>query len=206
METTIYLVRHGTVHNPRHVLYGRLPRYHLSREGRLEAQRTALFLAGKGIAAIYASPLLRARQTARIIAAQLPCAPMHVSRLLTEVRTSRQGETISVARPHFDLYETTTKQDQETIGEILGRMCKILKRIFAKHLGGKVACVTHADPIVITVAGFLGVPLAPASLRELIFPSPASVTKIVFGDSMRVIRVIYFDPSDLQKGVPIPVR
>ena len=33
--TVVHLLRHGEVSNPRGVLYGRLPGYHLSEEGRL---------------------------------------------------------------------------------------------------------------------------------------------------------------------------
>ena len=40
-ETVIHLVRHGQVENPRRVLYGRLPGYHLSLRGRAQANLLA---------------------------------------------------------------------------------------------------------------------------------------------------------------------
>jgi len=61
---TGWLARHGEVHNPSRVLYGRLPRMQLSPEGRRQAQALADFLGPRPLAAIYSSPMLRARRTA----------------------------------------------------------------------------------------------------------------------------------------------
>ena len=71
---TLYLVRHGTVHNPDKILYRRLPGFLLSEQGRNEAAETAAFLADEPIDLIWYSPLERAAETAAIINArhQLP--------------------------------------------------------------------------------------------------------------------------------------
>jgi broad specificity phosphatase PhoE len=57
------------VENPRRVLYGRLPGYHLSARGQAQAELLAGHFAGSGLAAVLASPLERAQQTAAPIAA-----------------------------------------------------------------------------------------------------------------------------------------
>src|SRR5438094_9831085 len=88
---TLYLVRHTDVHNPRDVLYGRLPRFRLSDLGRKQAETTAQALAEEPIAAFYTSPRLRARQTTRILAMPHPDAVVHITRLLDEVLTAWQG-------------------------------------------------------------------------------------------------------------------
>ncbi len=69
-KTQLHLVRHGEVHNPEGVLYGRLPRFALSERGHEMAALAAANLAGRGrsVAAVYASPLLRAQQSALPIA------------------------------------------------------------------------------------------------------------------------------------------
>src|SRR5829696_9819878 len=67
-ETVVHLVRHGQVENPRRVLYGRLPGYHLSRRGQAQADLLAGHFAGTPLAAVVASPLERAQQTAAPIA------------------------------------------------------------------------------------------------------------------------------------------
>ena len=68
-ETVVHLVRHGQVENPRRVLYGRLPGYHLSARGQAQAELLAGHFAGARLAAVLASPLERAQQTAAPIAA-----------------------------------------------------------------------------------------------------------------------------------------
>ncbi|HEY0248339.1 MAG TPA: histidine phosphatase family protein [Gryllotalpicola sp.] len=62
----VHLVRHGEVYNPDHVLYGRLPDFHLSVLGKRMAQAACDEVAGRGrpIAALVASPLLRAQESA----------------------------------------------------------------------------------------------------------------------------------------------
>ena len=46
VATTIHLMRHGEVHNPHAVLYGRLPGYRLSERGLAMAHMVADHLAG----------------------------------------------------------------------------------------------------------------------------------------------------------------
>ncbi|MCG7427976.1 histidine phosphatase family protein [Helcobacillus sp. ACRRO] len=68
VDTVIHLVRHGEVHNPDRILYGRLPGYRLSERGEKMAELVADHLASRDITAVTASPLLRAQQTAAPIA------------------------------------------------------------------------------------------------------------------------------------------
>ena len=66
--TLIHVVRHGEVHNPERILYGRLPGYHLSELGQQMAQAAAEHLADRRITYVVSSPLERARETAAPIA------------------------------------------------------------------------------------------------------------------------------------------
>src|SRR5215472_8448026 len=70
LTTIVHLVRHGEVANPEGVLYGRMPGYHLSEEGVLQAKAAAAFLAGRDVALLLTSPLERALETAAPLAAQ----------------------------------------------------------------------------------------------------------------------------------------
>jgi broad specificity phosphatase PhoE len=68
-SATVHLLRHGEVHNPDKVLYGRLPEFHLSELGRTMAERAAEYFAGQRdagarIVHLVASPLTRAQETA----------------------------------------------------------------------------------------------------------------------------------------------
>ncbi|MEQ0806404.1 histidine phosphatase family protein, partial [Mycobacterium tuberculosis] len=69
-ETQVHVVRHGEVHNPTGILYGRLPGFHLSATGAAQAAAVADALADRDIVAVIASPLQRAQETAAPIAAR----------------------------------------------------------------------------------------------------------------------------------------
>jgi broad specificity phosphatase PhoE len=67
-RTVVHLVRHGEVHNPTGVLYGRMPGYRLSDLGRRMAELVAAHLAANDITHVVSSPLERAKETAAPIA------------------------------------------------------------------------------------------------------------------------------------------
>ena len=67
---TVHLVRHGEVDNPRRVIYGRIPGYHLSAAGVGMAEAAAAYLAGRDVTVVRCSPLTRAVETAAPIAAE----------------------------------------------------------------------------------------------------------------------------------------
>ena len=67
-ETVVHLVRHGEVHNPGKILYGRLPGFHLSSRGRSMAARTATTFRGRDVTYLAASPMERVQETTAPIA------------------------------------------------------------------------------------------------------------------------------------------
>ena len=83
--TAVHLLRHGEVHNPERVLYGRLPGFHLSERGRAQALASATWLAdtfGDRIVHLRSSPLERARETAAPLAERLGLEPVLDDRLV----------------------------------------------------------------------------------------------------------------------------
>ena len=68
MKTTVHLLRHGEVHNPDGILYGRSEGYHLSERGRAMADRVAMRVGDRDITLIVSSPLERAQETAAPLA------------------------------------------------------------------------------------------------------------------------------------------
>jgi len=100
----VHLVRHGHVHNPEGVLYGRLPEYRLSAAGERMAAATARSLAesGRDIARVISSPLLRAQQTAGAIGAALGL-PVETDDRLVEAGNLWEGKRVHpVARLALD--------------------------------------------------------------------------------------------------------
>lgn len=94
-HTVVHLMRHGEVHNPEGVLYGRLPGYQLSDLGRTMAQRVAAHLAGADIVHVGASPLERAQETAQPIADRHGL-PIAVDGRLIEADNIFEGLTFGV--------------------------------------------------------------------------------------------------------------
>ncbi len=70
-DTVVHLVRHGEVHNPGGVLYGRRDGFHLSTRGLAMADRIGEALGGNDITVLRSSPLERAQETAAPLAAKL---------------------------------------------------------------------------------------------------------------------------------------
>src|SRR5579872_3771003 len=194
-RTEIYLVRHAEVHNPRDIAYGRLPRFRLSARGRTQAERTATFLSGRPLSAIYTSPLLRARQTAAIISQYHPSAPVRQSRLLLEVFTGYEGSPNTIYTPGFSFYEPLARPGDETMEDVFRRMDALVRRILRLHAGRSVAVVSHADPIAIARVGLEDRPLTVANLHATVYPYRASVTHVIL-DADELPRLAYFNPAE----------
>ncbi|MET7900461.1 histidine phosphatase family protein [Streptomyces sp. NPDC005355] len=93
--TVVHVMRHGEVHNPDGVLYGRLPGYHLSELGRRMADRVAEHLADRDLTRVVASPLERAQETAAPIAKAHGLDVASDERLI-EAANVFQGKTFGV--------------------------------------------------------------------------------------------------------------
>jgi len=179
--TTILAIRHAEVHNPKDIVYGRLPHFSLSRLGRQQAEATARFLYARPISAIYSSPLLRARQTARILSRYHPRLVPRTARALVEVRTSYQGSPNSILKPGFSFYEPLKVPSDESMQQVFDRMLRFVRLLVRRHTGGSVVMVSHADPIAILLVGLEGLALTAANLHSTVYPDRGSVTQILIG-------------------------
>jgi broad specificity phosphatase PhoE len=168
--TTVWLARHGEVHNPNNVLYARLPRLGLTDEGRRQAQALAETLRSRPLAAIYSSPMLRARRTAEAVLAMHPeLGRVRIDSNLLEVRTAWQGEPLeALEQIDWDFYTHPRHPEDDTLQAIHDRMQRWLGRMLRRHAGQEVVGVSHGDPILILVGTLSGLPLDP----RRIFPRP----------------------------------
>jgi broad specificity phosphatase PhoE len=95
MKTIVHLLRHGEVHNPTGVLYGRMPGYHLSELGRTMAEAVAASVAEQDITHLVASPLERAQETAQPFAKHLGIDVTSDERVI-ESTNKFEGKTFGV--------------------------------------------------------------------------------------------------------------
>ena len=178
--TTVWVARHGEVHNPGGLLYGRLPRIRLSPEGRRQAQALAELLAPRPIQAVYSSPMLRARKTAELIGARHHTRP-RLDRDLLEIRTGWQGMPLAdLQRINWDFYAHPRATDDETIQAIYERMRRWLDRVLKRHAGTEVVGVSHGDPILILVGSLRGLALDSRRLFPTPYIRPATVFRLEF--------------------------
>src|ERR1700743_2752118 len=80
--TVVHLLRHGEVENPKGVIYGRIPGFGLSEDGRMMAKAAADYLAERDVVAIFTSPLERARETAEPLSERFRLDPIVDDRLI----------------------------------------------------------------------------------------------------------------------------
>lgn len=94
-QVRIHLTRHGEVHNPEGLLYGRLPGYGLSACGYEMAGRLAEHFTSPdfAVAALVSSPLQRAQETIAPLAAALEMTPRIDERVI-EAANSFEGMVV----------------------------------------------------------------------------------------------------------------
>lgn len=186
--TTVHLVRHGDVENPDKVYYGRLPGFPLSDDGRRQAKAAGQHLAQRPIHAVYASPQLRAQQTARIIGGELGLSNgVQTEPLLNEVKSQYDGAAHSeMERRAWNFYGGSA-QGYEQPADVLARMQEFLQTVRREHQGREIVAVSHADPIVFVWMWVLGIPLKPKNRRLLHehgladdYPARASISTFRF--------------------------
>ncbi len=202
--TQIFFVRHGEVHNPGAIFYGRLPRFRLSALGERQAEAAGRVLAAEPLAAIYTSPLLRARQTGRIIARKHPAIPVKTTQAIVEIRSRLQGTaTATLDATSWNFYEPRLHADDETIADIAARIEGFARLIERRHPGHPVVAVTHGDILAIARARFSGWPLALASIRGAVYPGTASILRVTLGPGLHVVDVGYGQPALADDGPPL---
>jgi broad specificity phosphatase PhoE len=183
METTICLVRHGEVHNPRHVLPGRLPGFHLSTHGKAQAKRAGFFLKNRHIDVIYTSPMERCRETAEIIRRQTGASvPLFIHNGLTEIATTRDGEPLtSLEKDKFNFFTPKySRRGAESMSDISSRASKTIREIQHKHPGKTCVVVTHGDIIIFLKMKLLWNKLEFSLSRGPQYPPPCSILELQF--------------------------
>ncbi len=193
-STVVLLVRHGQTPTTGAVLPGRARGLHLAEAGTKQAERVAERIAElKHVDAIYASPLERARETAAPIGAARGLK-VQVERGLVECDF---GEwTGAELKALMKLPEWRTVQQApstfrfpggESFTEMQTRMVTAVDRLRAKHPGGTIVCVSHADPIKALVAHAMGTHL---DLFQRIVISTCSVSAIAYAGGAPIVLTV----------------
>jgi broad specificity phosphatase PhoE len=202
--TRLTLVRHGRVHNPEKIFYGRLPGFALSGEGLREARCAARTLSRKPLAAVYTSPLLRARQTASAIQACHKHLKIRTSTLLNEVYSPYEGQPANVVDALGGDVYSGTAPPYEQPQDIIRRVQKFVRRIRKYFASRQVVAVTHGDVITFMLLWANDLPATPKYKRNLSvaglsdrYPATASMSTLVYRTSSIDERpLIFYKRSD----------
>ena len=187
-------MRHGQTPTTGSTLPGRAPGLHLADAGHEQAAAVAERLAGiKRVAAVYASPLERTKETAAPIAAALK-QRVKVERGLLECDfgawTGKKLKDL-MRKPEWRTVQRYPSgfrfPDGESFAEMQQRIVSTLQRLAVAHRGRTVVAVSHADPIKAAVAHALGTHL---DLFQRIVISPCSVTAILYGADGPVVLTV----------------
>ena len=207
--TTVHLMRHGEVHNPEGVLYGRIPGFRLSERGQEMAVRVADHLSGQGgerrdIVHVVASPLQRAQETATPIASAFGL-PIAADERLLEAENHFEGMTFGVGdgslrRPaHWRyLWNPFRPSWGEPYRAQVARMLAGVTAARAAAEGHEAVIVSHQLPIWLTRQAFEGNRLWHDPRRREC--SVASLTSLHF-EGERYVGLTYSEPAaDLLPG------
>lgn len=184
--TTVFLVRHAAHDRVDRVLCGRMPGVRLGTQGRAQAARLAGRFAAEPIAAIYSSPLERARETAEAIAAvsglEVELAPGFneidvgewTGRGFDELQADERWHSWNSER------EAGCPPGGEPMRKVQARALGQIEGWLGAHPGESVVAVSHSDVIKAIVCGVLGLSLDRYHAFEI---APASVTSLVLWPS-----------------------
>ena len=153
--TRVHLLRHGEVHNPGKVLYGRLPGFRLSELGERMAVMAAEVMKGRDVTLLLTSPLERAQQTAAPLAEALGLAPRIDERLI-ESGNKFEGRTIDRGWKSFTdpaalrlLRNPFEPSWGEPYADTARRMLSVTEAARDEAEGHEVVAVSHQLPIYI---------------------------------------------------------
>ena len=181
------LIRHGeNDYVKKGFLAGRTPGVNLNKAGQEQARLLAEKLAAAPIKAIYSSPLERALQTAEPLAKALG-VEVSLRPGLTEVEVGDwTGMKLNRLRSQklWNVVQFSPSRMQfpggETFAQAQYRICQELEVLSKQHEPmDLVICVTHADPIRLAVAYFVGMPL---DTFQRLAVAPASITALFLGE------------------------
>jgi broad specificity phosphatase PhoE len=205
-STRIFLVRHGATVLTAEDRFAGATNVQLSDEGRTQAHRLALRLRAKIIDAVYASPLDRTMETARIIAEPHGLAIVardglreinhgHWEELTRrEVEAKYPEEAMLWDRDPY----TFAPQGGESGLAVTARALPALIEIVRAHPGGKILVVSHKATIRLLLSSLLG--FDPRRFRDNLDQSPCALNIIDFKDEGAARLTLFNDTSHYETG------
>jgi len=201
MTTRILLIRHGATVLSAEDRFAGATDVELSDEGRAQARRLAERLATTKLEAVYASPLVRTRETATILATPHGLS-LRTDPGLREIDHGRwEGLTRKEVEARFPDEYAAWEEDPFTFapegGEsglsVMARALPVVRAIVLAHPGQTVAVVSHKATIRLVLSSLLGI--EPRGYRDRLDQAPACLNVVDFKDAVRARLMLYNDTS-----------
>ncbi len=210
--TRIFLVRHGSTVLSAEDRFAGSTDVELSDEGRAQAARLAERLRNEELAAVYASPMQRTRETASILAAphRLEVQSRDGLREIDHGRWEQmtRSEVESRYAEEYAAWEadpfTFAPQGGEAGIAVMARALPALREIVVGHQGKKVVVVSHKATIRLVISSFLGID--ERGYRDRLDQSPASLNILDFKDPVRARLMLFNDVSHYAGYATSPKR
>jgi broad specificity phosphatase PhoE len=211
MSTRVFLVRHGATEVSAEDRFAGDIEVSLSEVGRHQVRRLAARLARESIAAIYASPLGRTIETARILAQPhgLEVLPQDGLREISHGRWERMTRA-EVEQQYPEEYAhwekdpyTFAPQGGETGLSVTARALPVLLEIVSAHPDQHILVVSHKATIRLLLSSVLG--FDPRTYRDHLDQSPAALNILDFGNPVRARLTLFNDTSHYaEDGAAVP--
>jgi len=199
ISSTVHVLRHGEVHNPESILYGRQPGWRLSERGLAMAEAVAQWSKDLSLGAIHASSLERAQQTAAPIAKEHGLKINTDDRLI-EAANIFEGKTYGVGDGVLKwpsawrhLWNPWRPSWGEPYVEQIERMKAAVEHARLLAEGKDALVVSHQLPIWILRSSIEGRPFLHDPRKRQC--SLASVTSLHFDASGKVVGLSYSEPA-----------
>ncbi len=189
----LLVVRHGETSWNRAGRYQGCLDTRLSAAGRRQAEALARALTDRRIEAVYSSPLRRALETARAIAA-VHGRPLHTEAALREIcHGAWEGLTVREVAAAFPVLwalwyrrpDRAVMPGGESLADVKARVLPAIARIVRHHAQGAVCVVTHGVTARVILARAQGRPLS--SLWRIDSPA-AAISELLVRDGRYLVR------------------
>ena len=200
-STRLFLIRHGATQLSAEDRFAGATDVALSDEGRDQARRLAQRLAGERFAALYASPLGRTMETARIVGVPHSLRPV-ASDGLREIdhghwESLRRADVERRFRSEYDAWEedpfTFAPEGGESGVCVVARALPVIRDIVLRHRGEQLLVVSHKATLRLVMSVLLG--FDPRGYRDRLDQLPCCLNILEFRDPVRARLLLFNDVS-----------
>jgi len=203
--TRLLLVRHGATSATEEGRFSGSSGAELSEDGRRQAACLGVRLSKESITAIYASPLSRALDTARIIGSRCGLEPIVRDGLREIGHGHWEGmKRADVEREFADEYAsyeadpfTFAPRGGESGVAVLARALPVVREIVETHPGGRVVAVSHKATLRLVLSSLLG--FDARGYRERLDQAPACLNVVDFRDPVHARLMLFNDTSHYEE-------